>query len=67
MAEIIYGIWEGWPTVYVDASTAWCYHHDRWHAANPADVATKATMLSKITFDRHFGHLPTIPDHAAGK
>jgi hypothetical protein len=67
MATLIYGYWEGWPTVYVDSMTAWCFHDDRWQEANPADVATKAGVLSKTEFDRLFGHLPTIPDHAAGK
>ena len=64
LAKLIYCSWEGTPAVYVEGSggVAFTYYNGAWHEANGADIFTKATAVSKATFESMFGKLPPIED-----
>jgi hypothetical protein len=69
-----YASWEGIPTRYsMDLSEAWCFAkawcfaNGAWREVNSADVAMKAAVVSKETFDKIFGELPALPSAAFSK
>jgi hypothetical protein len=63
MSELIYGSYDGNPTVYEKDSggVAWWYRDGAWVETHGPDVFVNMAVMDKADFDKRFPDLPAPP------